>query len=429
MVKYSLFIFLVWFYCEGIFRKWLINDYQQIIFFVKYVIWLFPIVIISSRRLNLKRQIYPFSPLIVFYFFWCIIEFANNKLTNSLIVKSLGAISHLYFITLIVVIPYFFNTRQKIIKFFEVVAFISLPIFILGIMQYLSPYDAFINKYADESQQFALVSGSPRVSGVFSYIAPYSNYLSFILLAIIFLIITTKTLRYKIFYCFLFVMGLTNLFMTGYRKALFLIVIESVILVTYFIFQSKIKIKKLFLILAFLCISLLSFVNFSYIGSQSFTALQERIRTNNDIIPRIIDNYDFKYYINESGIFGYGLGTTYQGSRFFIDNYKDMPYVESENSRLIIEFGPIGFIIVFILRISILYYSTKVYFRTKERLLKLLTMILIIYQFPAIIMFSDITYSYIANIIYWFNVGLVVCINNINISRTQIRKIANHTVY
>lgn len=427
MVRLFLIIFFVWFFLEGVFRKWIFDNINKYIFLIKYFILLVPIFVVVSRKNYMNKRAYSFFPLIILYFFWCVLEFNNNKLTDILPVKLLGFLVHLFFISLIFIVPPVLNSKTKLLKFLNYFAYISLPIFIVGIIQYLSPHDSIINKYVSDSQQFATVSGNPRVTGVFSYITPYTAYLEYVILIFVFLIITTaKKNRFRIFLSLIFILGITNLLMTGSRKPLFLLVIKLLILVVFLIFQSRIKTQKTFIILIFLSVFVLSFVNFSKIGSESFGAIKERIRTNTDISSRVKDNYDFKYYSNKSGIIGYGLGTAYQGSSFFIDNYKDMPYVESENSRLIIEFGLIGFIIVFFLRISIIYYSIKVYLRTKDSTLKLLTVFLILYQFPVVIMFSNITYNYAANIIYWFTVSMVICINNINNSNTQFRRIQNN---
>jgi len=204
--------------------------------------------------------------------------------------------------------------------------------------------------------------------------------------------------------------------MSGSRAAVFIIVFKLILFSLYLVFTISVRKQKVLFSFIFIIIAILLLISYTNLGSKSFLAFEQRVvERKGDVNWRIKDNYNLSYYISYAGLIGYGLGTTYQGAASLINDFKDMPYVESENSKIIVELGLLGFVIIYFLRIFIFIYSTKVFFKTKDFELKLLTLILILYQLPTTIIFANNIYNYMENIIYWFVVGLIVSINRINL--------------
>ena len=427
MTKKLLILFFIWIFLEGIFRKWLLNSYATPIFFIKYLIIAFAALIYFTNKNKVSNQDYPFFFLILIYITWCFIEIFNFRITSNYIVKGLGLITHFAFIPLIFLVPKYLNNKDKFIKFFEIIAYISIPLFILGIIQYQSPLDSTINRYVAEFADIARVGGNPRITSVFSYIVPYTSYLNLTIIIFLYLIIIKKTNIYNnLILYFVFLLSIINLFMSGSRAAVFIIYFKLILFSMYLVFTIYRRKQKVLFSFIFIFLAILLLINYTNLGSKSFLAFEQRVvETKEDVSVRIKDNYNLSYYISYAGMVGYGLGTTYQGTASLINDFKDMPYVESENSKIIVELGLLGFVIIYILRLFIFIYSTKVFFKTKDFELKLLTLILILYQLPTTLIFANNIYNYMENMIYWFVVGLIVSINRIN-SRNK-RLVSNNS--
>ena len=213
--------------------------------------------------------------------------------------------------------------------------------------------------------------------------------------------------------------------MTGSRGILFFILFKLGLLLIYMF--KKFFVRRPKIIFGFIAFIVLASLLFPYteMGSEAYSTFKSRLTTRSgDLAWRFKDNYNFAYYISHAGIVGYGLGTTYQGASSLITDWKDMPYVEGENSRIIVELGLIGFLIINLLRLSIFYYTYKVFKMTKIYSLKFLLVVIIIIQIPTVLAFNNIIYVYMENLIYWLIIGIVVSINRINYNNRGLR-IAN----
>jgi len=169
-------------------------------------------------------------------------------------------------------------------------------------------------------------------------------------------------------------------------------------------------------------------IPYTEMGAEAYSTFKSRLVGSTDLGWRFKDNYNFGSYISRAGIVGYGLGTTYQGAASLITDWKDMPFAESENSKIIIELGFIGFLIINMLRVYIFYYSYKVFKMTKIYSLKLLLVVFLIIQIPTVLAFNNVIYVYMENLIYWLVIGIVVSINRINYNNRRLR-IANDQRY
>jgi len=377
---------------------------------------------VTSNEKITKRD-YPFFVILILYFIWGFIESANFTLTSNVIVKALGFITHYWFISLIFLIPVFLNDEKKILMFFKILVVLSIPIFILGIIQYNSPVYSEINKYVAEGVEIAKIRDKPRITTVFSYITPFTSFLGFTIMIILYLIVLRK---HKLYFELILItaggLSLINLFMTGSRGILFFILFKLGLLLIYMFKKFFVRRPKIiFGFIAFIVLASL-LIPYTEMGSEAYSTFKSRLtRRSGDLAWRFKDNYNFGSYISRAGIAGYGLGTTYQGASSLITDRKDMPYTESENSRIIVELGLIGFLIINLLRLSIFFYTYRVFKMTKIYSLKFLLVVIIIIQIPTVLAFNNIIYVYMENLIYWLIIGIVVSINRINYNNRRLR--------
>jgi len=89
-------------------------------------------------------------------------------------------------------------------------------------------------------------------------------------------------------------------------------------------------------------------------------------------------------------------------------------WIEEEPERILIEIGLVGFIIVMLLRFNLFYFSWKSFQKIKDRELKILALLLFVYQIPAVLGLSVVLFNWFQNAIYWIVIGLIVSINRID---------------
>lgn len=417
--RLSSYFFFLYLLLEGIFRKWIMPEYSTPLFFVKHIALVGPYFYLFTRGVKITKKDYPFLGILLCYLIWGVLEALNFRVTTDLRVQILGLITHFWFVPLIFLVPALLNTEGKILRFFKVIAYTSLPIFILGIVQHFSPYFSWINKYAPsqaiEEQSLAFVGDYIRITGVFSYITPYNIYLSFVLIILLYLLLIRRLDKFEMPILLVALsLGITNLVMTGSR-APFVIFIGQALLLLFFSLKGRFKWRKrVFIRFALVIPTLLLIMSYTDMGRKSLSALIERAQASGDTKSRLIGTYtSFFRFIPDAGLVGYGIGTAYQGANNLVEDWKDMPRnFEVEWERIVLEMGLIGLIIVLLLRFYILFYSWRTFKKIKTYELKFIALIVFLFQIP-VLFGANIVFNYLEDIKYWFLLGLLVSVNRL----------------
>ncbi len=138
------------------------------------------------------------------------------------------------------------------------------------------------------------------------------------------------------------------------------------------------------------------------LGEKGEQDIKRRIKT------AYIEPFNFSEY---AGIFGYGAGSAYQGSLQFVENeeaWGDMPRAfEPEPGRLILEYGILGFLLILILRWSILLSFLKKFLILKNIKLKYLSLLIFLYFIPAGVMLAQLNFDTEKNLFFWFLGGFL----------------------
>ena len=297
------------------------------------------------------------------YFFFLII-FALNPLNATIYHGLLGFIIHLSFFSILVS---YFKNHAKINTRFIIVVATGLLIFeiILGSIQYASPAESFINRYAvgeDTETGVALVGDAIRVTGTFSYIAGYSTFLFLGLFTVFYSI---KTGLFKSYGYILLGLVVYGALISGSRGTVAFIVGTTIVFLT---FEVKILLKPKVIVNILLISGLLVITNFVAGDPLKITAKFERSYDNfasrtegsqeegKKRVFRDLDdiiNSPFPYKIS-----GIGLGSTYQGANALFGESALLSNItyEGELFRILIEGG---FLLV-ILRIILLIYFLSI---------------------------------------------------------------------
>jgi hypothetical protein len=131
---------------------------------------------------------------------------------------------------------------------------------------------------------------------------------------------------------------------------------------------------------------------------------------------RFIDGLTIFKFSEEAGYLGFGIGTTYQGTGFYLSQVRHDIKYEEEGERVVLELGIIGGIIAILLRLSIFIHALIILTKSKNIYITLFYIFLIFQLIPPVFFLNNISISYTDAVIYWFSFGLILSLNKIELT-------------
>jgi hypothetical protein len=424
-IKYLLIFSLIWIIIDGVFRKWIFPGLSSQIFVIKYILFgLTYFLHLLKTGFFLPKIRNAFQIVLAIFIMYCFfLLFYNNPFNTSFLVRIFGVINYLFFIPLILIVPFYFKDIEKIEQMIKFLAYLSIPIFIIGILQYFLPVDHILNYLPNEEQKFNRVAQYTRSMSIFSFVKVYNVYLVFVVVSflayIYYLMFKGKS---SWLYIVLLALGILNLFMTGSRLPMAITLIFIFIMLIYFflqITQFRKTIVTTFLLGIILSIGIYSLSNTFKVAVDAFITrsvsaeeLAERGRENYSAIDRAIESVDAFKFANQAGYLGLGIGITYQGTGNVLVKYMpDIPF-EEEGERIVLEIGIIGGILNLLLRFFIFIYAFNILVRIKNVSFAILIIPFVFYLLPSVFFLSNNTFNYLEGFSYWFSFALVLSIRN-----------------
>ncbi len=426
-IIYNLFIFsLFWIIIDGVFRKWVFPELSTPIFAIKYLLFgITYLLFLLKTNFSVPKIRHFYQLAIILLVIWCFTFLFHSTFPTSTLVKVFGLISYLFFIPLLLIVPFYFNSVSRIENMIKFLGILSIPIFILGILQYFLPTDDILNYLPNEDQKFNQVAAFTRSISIFSFVKVYNVYLLFVLTTftvyIFYLINKGKSCW---FYIGLLTIGTLNLFMTGSRAPMVITAIFT-LLIFIFIFIQITALRKSILVTSILGIGFsFVFYNFSSTMKTAVDAFFQRAEFVEIVAEKGITNYSAKErtierltifkFAEEAGFTGFGIGTTYQGTGAVLSDFRTDLSFEEEGERNVLEIGIIGGVLLILLRLTILFYSISILIKVNNINFALLILPFVLYLIPPLFFLSNTTFDHFDGFSYWFAFGLVLAINRIN---------------
>lgn len=404
--RQALFAVLILVIFEGALRKWVFPQARDLLYFLKDA---FLIPVYLGMLLGQLRG-YPIKLpeilklLLALNIIWGIIQVFNPMLGSPL-VGLLGFRSYFFYIPLMWLLPSLFPDQVALVRFLRLYLLLAIPLGILGIIQYFSPVSSPINQYvaSEDVSHIATVGTQARITGTFSYIAGYSTYLTvtFVLL-LPFLLhpqprIWTWLTRLELVFI------IVNSLMNGSRGVLFTQVLVLVgYLGIYFMQHPAATLKFITrLVLPGLMLS----GSLLFVARPAVDNFMLRVTTNNDIEGRIVLSWTQPpTLIRYTELSGFGIGATSPASQTLAKRLGaplDLPpiYVEPEMGRVMLEMGPVGYLLWYTLRLYLIGLHWLTFRRLKSpflRGLSLAALALLIVQFDANLLYNPTQMLY-----YW----------------------------
>lgn len=432
--KWLLYTSLVWIIIDGVFRKWVFPELSSEIFAIKYLLFGVTYLLFFLRTnfyIPKINHIYQLS--IVLLVIWCFTFLFHSSFPTSALVKIFGLICYLFFIPLLLIVPHYFNSIKRIENIIKFLGIISIPIFIIGIMQYFLPTDDILNYLPSKEQKFNQVAQFTRSISIFSFVKVYNVYLLFVLTVftsyIFYLINKGKS---SWFYIVLLIFGVLNQFMTGSRLPVVITAIFTLLIIIFIFLQIK-NLRKSILVTIIFGIGL-SFIVYSFSTTMktavdAFFARAEFVEKiadkgvkNYSAKDRTIDRLTIFKFGEAAGLTGFGIGTTYAGTGGVLSNYRSDLNYEEEGERNVLEIGVIGGVLLILLRLTILLYSFATLIKIRDINLALLTLPFVLYLIPPLFFLNNTTFDHFDGFSYWFSFGLIIAISKIEKSERIILK-------
>ncbi|NVK45144.1 MAG: hypothetical protein HWE33_02480 [Rhodobacteraceae bacterium] len=350
-------IFIAALLLEGVLRKWLLTPIQRPLIFIRE-----PLLILIYwsyfRTFPLKKKW--LTPFFIYAFFVMFLTFAQNIYWQyPLLVPLMGVRYFIFYIPLAFIMWQTLDDLQlrRILLF---LLWVSVPVGILVMLQFLSPVASPINKGVtdDIEGRFTVIEGVIRPYGPFSFVLG-QNYFAAMMTAVTLIAIDQRK-RFQIgalpLYCGAISTAVMGALSGGRTYFAYLILISlTYVFAGFSSRRPKVAAKRLALIVVFLTGFVMMFVvvfpnAYASMSQRQSNATQNEGSTVIRALSIITDGLDV---IGEAPIFGTGVGSGTNAARSSVGVSRGFLNGETEWQRFIFEFGPLFGLMMLGLRVGL----------------------------------------------------------------------------
>ena len=394
---------------EGAVRKWVLPGLSQFVYFGKDFLLVIAYAKYFTSKEVRQEPVYSdrlLSLLILTSSLFVCIQ-ASNVALGSPLIGIIGVRNYLVFMPLIFVMKHLFRTQEELAYFLKWYLVLCIPVVMLSVSQYFAPPDSFLNIYvSEEDTAKALVGSNVRATGTFSYISGFSCYLQVVAALVIpMLILRIGDFWHRIIQVVL-VSVIVGILFSGSRTP---VISVGLFVVGYLlcnkVFRTMGLYKKLLLPLFVLGMILI------HVLADSLENMIVRFSDRNlgmRILASVTTPFD---YIPESGFFGFGSGATYQANAKIREIF-DLPpgdripvFFEAEPEKIMLEQGPLGFVLWYGLRLRLIVCLWQVYSILTLPLLRELA--LSGFLLHSISFLGQMVFQVTFSFYYWFFAGFI----------------------
>ncbi|HEX6902208.1 MAG TPA: hypothetical protein VF789_21000 [Thermoanaerobaculia bacterium] len=402
---------------EGAIRKWLLPGAQDLIYFAKDVLFLGSYIgyFLDRPRLRIRTPALPgLYGLLALTAVLGLFQIFNPNLPN-LLVGIFGFKAYFFYAPLLFVLPAAFPNDAALYRFLRLYALIAIPIGLLATAQFFSPASSFLNAYARTTQENAYIAtfGSStfvRVTATFPFITGYTAYLvATVILILALLGASGWRFRGNLLMFGALVMTILGMLMTGSRGP----VLMLALLFPLYWWLGVIRERGGGATFGRLLVALSLVAGFVvFVGEDALGAFLGRAAGVGDVRSRVTSPLISPYVLlPDAGLIGFGIGATHQTASALAPHLPPYSWlrgliVEVESGRILLEMGALGFLLVYLLRISLAVYAFRqiLSLRTRfHRAMATASFLLFVASIPGGVIF-DVT----SDVYYWFYAGLLL---------------------
>lgn len=400
---------------EGAIRKWLLPGQQQLVYLAKdvLVVGVFAGYFAAGRMVRRARIPAGVVVLLLACAIWGALQIFNPKLPGVL-VGAFGWKAYFWYAPLMWVVPAAFRDLSDLDRFLRRYALLVLPMILLGMMQFRAPTTSVLNRYAwgdDEGVGRIATFGAQsaaRVTGTFTYISGFTTYL--IAVGVILLIVLGWR-GFRTRDCWKEWATLLSLpigiLVSGSRGPLVLL---GGIFPLFFLLARRGAGARAGSLVRLLAGTAIAATLASYVALPALEAYSFRVHsTEENLALRALDPLLGPLKVlSDAGALGYGIGATHQAASALVPgvipgSWLEGLVAETESTRVMIEVGPIGFLLHYLYRIALVLVVFSIGLRARSagpRVLALGAGFFLLAHVPGAIVFNVY-----AGIYFWFFAG------------------------
>jgi len=421
---FGVFVLLVF---EGALRKWAFPWAQAYIYFVKDAILLaayLGFILDSRRNLPALKDAGLIKTGLLVCFVWGCIEVLNPN-SPSILVGLIGLKAYFLYVPLAFILPYAIKSREHLFVLIRRYLIVAIPVAVLGFIQIIAGPESSLNTYVQQSEDATpdMVAyfgheNFVRTSGTFSFISGYTAFLTFVaFLAIGYNMAHGWRVKNNIIPLLALSLLIGAMFTTGSRAPVFYLLAASPVILWYSAttgILSRQAVMRLCLILPIVAILAL---NASPRAFEAFMERTEEANTRGETLERFfLPLNQTLSVLSDVPALGTGIGTSHpaalslMGARF----PWWLPHgtvTEDEISRVMVEQGPIGFLLNYFLRFLIAAFALRCARSFKDPAYRALGIVLAVWLLLGIPM--GIYINVIHSLYYWGTLGLVLAMRRL----------------
>lgn len=418
---------LFWLLIEGAVRKWLLPSYQAPIILMKDIalIAAYGGYLLSSKaRVTEEDKLSFLALLFGTLAVYCTLEMMNPQLPSPLL-GLYGLKNYLLYLPLAFVLPAILDTREKVRKAIFWLCIVAIPICLLGLYQFSQPPQSWINKYVSHEGSESMTSlfgaqgegefryGRARTASTFSFIGGFTTFLLLSVPASASVLLLSRRLdRMTILALAALVLGLGATFTTGSRTPIFIFAAAAPLLLLIagykrlLPFSAALRMGAAATVVGFASI---------YLFSDAASALIYRNENSDSNLTRLLSPVvELAKAYSTSPIFGFGVGSNSNAAMTL--GGADLYWLggnlfELETARVMQDLGMVGFILVYLTKIYVIYLIVSYIQWSRSRMFVAILIAILAFVIPHLILFTINNPT--GGVIYWGLVGMAIAMHRI----------------
>lgn len=400
---------------EGALRKWVLPEAQAALYLAKDVL-LFVAYIgfaVTKGIAVPARQALPFIVLLAMAAIYGLLEMLNPALP-SLALAAVGWRSYFFYVPLLFIVPYLFDSLDDLYRALGRYAMLAIPVAALGVVQFFSPMDSAINANVQHEVgvggpiTFGDIDQRVRVAGSFAFISGYASYLLAVALVVGALLARKGgSIRGNIVLYGALILIIAAMFATGSRSPVYSLIAATAVYMVFAAATGDLSVGAAFRA----CVgAAIVAAAIGYFLPEPTGAFQQRAMDTDDTQLRFLSMFVEPFDISEeAGLFGFGIGASHQSAAFLVDAdyswWTNGIVAEAESSKVMLDLGMLGFLLVYLFRIGIVWLALHAAFKLKSREGRSLALVLAL--FLGLQIFGAVIFNPTMNVLYWFAVGML----------------------
>ncbi len=396
---------------QGAFRKWFVPDWERQVLIACDVLLLlaFAFYLLQRSRTRGDRwPLLPAHPILIGFALLGALAVAGifNPRSGGITASLVGARYFLIALPLVVLGARAFTGIDGLYRAGLWFSATVIPMSVVALVQVTSPPDAAINWYVGSGAPSAF-GAFVRTTGTFSYITPFTDYLTFVAVVALGLVLTSRRRRGQLLSASLLVLAVGTMFTTGSRRPVGLVVAVGAAVLLVLLADRRVRTRTVARLVPVLVgLALILTVGMPTVAR----AFQLRVETSGDVGTRLEGILAGPLItLDATPVLGYGVGATFQGiGRIDPDRDRDtrITWDEVVTDPVIRDLGWPGLLAETAIRCAIALALIGVFWRSTDPRARTFALVILFYQLSFFLYVP--VYQYTAMCFVAFSAGLTI---------------------